>query len=80
MAGCRVRIFDSDGVCAQLIKCRRFAWALLIANVFWAIAYDTEYAMVDRVGRSRAGLMSSAILLGRYDVRASWRAMPCFRC
>jgi 4-hydroxybenzoate polyprenyltransferase len=46
------------------------AWMLLAANVFWAIAYDTEYAMVDRDDDVRLGLKSSAILLGRYDVAA----------
>lgn len=46
------------------------AWVLLLANVLWAIAYDTEYAMVDRDDDVRLGLNSSAILLGRYDVAA----------
>ena len=44
------------------------AWVLMIANMFWSIAYDTEYAMVDREDDKRLGLKSSAILLGRYDV------------
>lgn len=44
------------------------AWVLLAANVFWAVAYDTEYAMVDRGDDVKLGLKSSAILLGRYDV------------
>jgi 4-hydroxybenzoate polyprenyltransferase len=44
------------------------AWALMVANMFWAIAYDTEYAMVDRDDDVRIGVKSSAILLGRYDV------------
>jgi len=44
------------------------AWALMIANMFWAIAYDTEYAMVDREDDVKLGLKSSAILLGRHDV------------
>jgi 4-hydroxybenzoate polyprenyltransferase len=44
------------------------AWILLLANVFWAIAYDTEYAMVDRDDDIKLGLKSSAILFGRYDV------------
>ncbi len=44
------------------------AWVLMIANMFWSIAYDTEYAMVDRNDDARLGLRSSAILLGRYDV------------
>jgi 4-hydroxybenzoate polyprenyltransferase len=44
------------------------AWALLAANVFWTIAYDTEYAMVDREDDVRLGLRTSAILFGRHDV------------
>lgn len=44
------------------------AWLLLLANVFWAIAYDTEYAMVDRDDDLRLGVKSSAITFGRYDV------------
>jgi len=53
---------------AQLEMVPRAAWFLMIANMFWAIAYDTEYAMVDRDADRRIGLKSSAILLGRYDV------------
>lgn len=44
------------------------AWWLLLANIFWAIAYDTAYAMVDRDDDIRIGIKSTAILLGRYDV------------
>ena len=46
------------------------AWLLLLANVFWAIAYDTEYAMVDREDDTRLGLRTSAITFGRFDVTA----------
>jgi len=46
------------------------AWLLLVANVFWAIAYDTEYAMVDRDDDIRIGIHSSARLFGKYDVAA----------
>jgi len=46
------------------------AWWLLLANVFWAIAYDTEYAMVDRDDDIRIGIKSAAITLGRFDVAA----------
>lgn len=53
---------------AQQGKIAPLAWVLLAANVFWAIAYDTEYAMVDRNDDVKLGLKSSAILLGRYDV------------
>ena len=44
------------------------AWWLLLANIFWAIAYDTEYAMVDRDDDIRIGIKTAAITLGRYDV------------
>jgi len=46
------------------------AWWLLLLNLFWVIAYDTEYAMVDRDDDLRLGLKTSAIAFGRYDVAA----------
>jgi 4-hydroxybenzoate polyprenyltransferase len=46
------------------------AWLLLIANIFWAIAYDTEYAMVDRDDDVKIGIKTSAITFGRFDVAA----------
>ena len=46
------------------------AWLLLLANVFWAVAYDTEYAMVDRDDDLKIGIRTSAITFGRYDVVA----------
>lgn len=46
------------------------AWLLLLANIFWAIAYDTEYAMVDRDDDLKIGLHTSAITFGRFDVVA----------
>jgi 4-hydroxybenzoate polyprenyltransferase len=46
------------------------AWLLLLANVFWAVAYDTEYAMVDRDDDLKIGIRSSAITFGRYDIVA----------
>jgi len=45
-------------------------WWLLLANIFWAIAYDTEYAMVDRDDDLRIGIKTAAITFGRYDVAA----------
>ncbi|MFA5912279.1 MAG: 4-hydroxybenzoate octaprenyltransferase [Burkholderiales bacterium] len=45
-------------------------WWLLLANIFWAVAYDTEYAMVDRDDDLKIGIKTSAILFGRYDVAA----------
>ena len=46
------------------------AWYLLSANIFWALAYDTEYAMVDREDDLLIGIKTSAITFGRYDVVA----------
>ncbi len=46
------------------------AWWLMLANIFWAIAYDTEYAMVDRDDDIKIGIQSSALLFGRFDVFA----------
>ena len=51
------------------------AWLLLIANVFWAIAYDTAYAMVDRDDDINLGIHSAALLFGKYDVAA---IMACY--
>ena len=44
------------------------AWWLLLGNLFWVLAYDTEYAMVDRDDDLRIGMRTSAITLGRADV------------
>jgi 4-hydroxybenzoate polyprenyltransferase len=46
------------------------AWWLLLGNLFWVLAYDTEYAMVDRDDDLRIGIKTSAITLGRFDVVA----------
>ena len=51
------------------------AWWLLLANVFWALAYDTEYAMVDRDDDVKIGIKTSAITFGRNDVLA---VMVCY--
>jgi 4-hydroxybenzoate polyprenyltransferase len=51
------------------------AWWLMLANVFWAIAYDTEYAMVDRADDLKIGIKTSAITFGRFDVAA---VMACY--
>ncbi|WP_422831280.1 4-hydroxybenzoate octaprenyltransferase [Variovorax sp. HJSM1_2] len=44
------------------------AWVLLLGNLFWVLAYDTEYAMVDRDDDLKIGMKTSAITLGRLDV------------
>ena len=46
------------------------AWVLLAGNLFWVLAYDTEYAMVDRDDDLKIGMKTSAITLGRFDVAA----------
>ena len=46
------------------------AWVLLIGNLFWVLAYDTEYAMVDRDDDLKIGIKTSAVTLGRFDVAA----------
>lgn len=62
---------------AQLDALPPLAWLLLLANIFWTVAYDTEYAMVDRSDDLRIGIRTSAILFGRYDVIA---VMACYSC
>jgi 4-hydroxybenzoate polyprenyltransferase len=51
------------------------AWVLLAANIFWAVAYDTEYAMVDRDDDVKIGIRSSALFFGRNDIAA---VMGCY--
>ena len=46
------------------------AWLLLLANLFWSVAYDTEYAMVDRPDDLKIGIKTSAITFGNYDIAA----------
>ena len=46
------------------------AWLMVLGNLFWVLAYDTEYAMGDRDDDLRIGIQTSAITLGRWDVPA----------
>lgn len=55
---------------AQLAELPLTVWLLLAANICWAIAYDTEYAMVDREDDLKLGIKTSAITFGRFDVAA----------
>ncbi len=55
---------------AQTGEVPAVAWVLLLANVFWAVAYDTEYAMVDREDDRKIGIRTAAITFGRFDVAA----------
>jgi 4-hydroxybenzoate polyprenyltransferase len=56
------------GWAALLDSVPLLAWLLLLGNLFWVLAYDTEYAMVDRDDDLRLGMKTSAITLGRHDV------------
>jgi 4-hydroxybenzoate polyprenyltransferase len=58
------------GFAAILGEVPLIAWLLLLANILWAVAYDTEYAMVDRPDDLKIGIRSSAITFGRFDVVA----------
>ncbi|MBU1665080.1 MAG: 4-hydroxybenzoate octaprenyltransferase [Gammaproteobacteria bacterium] len=60
---------------AQLDFIPAEAWLLMLANVFWAMAYDTEYAMVDREDDLKIGIKTSAITFGKHDVTA---VMACY--
>lgn len=42
-------------------------WLMFLANILWAVAYDTQYAMVDRDDDVKIGIKSTAILFGQYD-------------
>ncbi|GBG13975.1 4-hydroxybenzoate polyprenyltransferase [Novimethylophilus kurashikiensis] len=55
---------------AQLEMLPPLAWWMLLANVFWSVAYDTEYAMIDRDDDIKIGIRSSALFFGRFDVAA----------
>jgi 4-hydroxybenzoate polyprenyltransferase len=56
---------------AVLNEIPSYAWLLMLANIAWAIAYDTAYAMVDRDDDLRLGIKTSAITFGQYDVLAT---------
>ena len=61
---------DGAGLAAAWAAVPPLAWALLAGNLFWVLAYDTEYAMVDRDDDLTIGMKTSAITLGRADVAA----------
>jgi 4-hydroxybenzoate polyprenyltransferase len=56
------------------------AWGLMLFNLFWVLAYDTEYAMVDRDDDIRIGMKTSAITLGRHDVSAIMAFYAVYLC
>ena len=57
-----------------------FGWWLFAFNLFWVVAYDTEYAMVDRDDDLRIGIRTSAITFGRFDVAAVGVCYAIFLC
>ena len=60
---------------AQLDRVPVAGWLIFAANFFWVVAYDTEYAMVDRDDDAKLGLKTSALFFGEYDVIA---VMSCY--
>jgi 4-hydroxybenzoate polyprenyltransferase len=70
MAFAAVRGGDSWAIESLSGAAPALAWGLLLGNLFWVLAYDTEYAMVDRDDDLRIGIKTSAITLGRFDVAA----------
>jgi 4-hydroxybenzoate polyprenyltransferase len=68
MAFAAVQGADSFSWPAVLSAVPLLAWVLLLGNLFWVLAYDTEYAMVDRDDDLKIGMKTSAITLGRADV------------
>jgi 4-hydroxybenzoate polyprenyltransferase len=68
MAFAAVRGAATTSVASWLVTVPALAWWLLLGNLFWVLAYDTEYAMVDRDDDLRIGIRTSAITLGRFDV------------
>ncbi len=70
MAFAAVRGSDSVDLASLQAAVPPLAWLLLLGNLFWVLAYDTEYAMVDRDDDLRLAIKTSAITLGRYDVAA----------
>jgi 4-hydroxybenzoate polyprenyltransferase len=63
-----VRGGESFSFAAAMGAVPPLAWLLLLGNLFWVLAYDTEYAMVDRDDDLKIGIKTSAITLGRFDV------------
>ena len=70
MAFAAVRGGDAWTIASLAGAVPALAWWLLFGNLFWVLAYDTEYAMVDRDDDLRIGIKTSAITLGRFDVAA----------
>jgi 4-hydroxybenzoate polyprenyltransferase len=78
MAFAAVRGGDSWAIDSLAGAAPALAWGLLLGNLFWVLAYDTEYAMVDRDDDLRIGIKTSAITLGRFDVVAVMASYAAF--
>ena len=63
---------------AQTDSLPSIVWILLLANLFWVIAYDTAYAMVDKPDDLKIGINTSAITFGRFDVLGVMLCHACF--
>ncbi|HEX7329266.1 MAG TPA: 4-hydroxybenzoate octaprenyltransferase, partial [Casimicrobiaceae bacterium] len=70
MAFAAVRGTSSWSLEAAVAAVPALSWGLLVGNLFWVLAYDTEYAMVDRDDDVKLGIRTSALAFGRYDVIA----------
>ena len=77
MAFAAVRGADASSFSAVWSAVPPLAWVLLFGNLFWVLAYDTEYAMVDRDDDVKLGMKTSAITLGDADVPV---VMLCYAC
>jgi 4-hydroxybenzoate polyprenyltransferase len=75
MAFAAARGGGTAGLAGYFAAVPALAWWLLLGNLFWVLAYDTEYAMVDRDDDLKIGIKTSAITLGRFDVAA---VMSCY--
>lgn len=63
---------------AQTDSLPSIVWVLMLANLFWVVAYDTAYAMVDKPDDLKIGIKTSAITFGRYDVLGVMVCHACF--
>jgi len=80
MAFAAVRGAAAGSLAAALAAVPALAWWLLVGNLFWVLAYDTEYAMVDRDDDLMIGIKTSAITLGRFDVAVVMASYAAYLC
>ena len=80
MAFAAVRGTSAWSLPAAFAAVPALAWWLLVGNLFWVLAYDTEYAMVDRDDDLQIGIKTSAITFGRFDVAAVMASYAAYLC